>query len=293
MITQKWHLIDVLKEATVFLKTKSIENPRLNAEQLLGHALGLSRVDLYLQFDRPLNQEEREAYKALLRRRANHEPLQYIVGKTEFMSLLFRVTSEVLIPRPETEVLVERIIEETAGKIRILDIGVGSGNIAVALAKLLTRAEIVGVDSEERALALAIENAKQNNVEERILFLRADVMEEEFCQKITGLFDVIVSNPPYVSLKEWDTLPKEIRGFEPKKALCDGGDGLTFFRIIAQKGKKILRTGGKLFFEAGNRQSKKIQTLLKESEYENIAAFPDLNGIERVVRGVWQKETPT
>lgn len=281
--------MDVLKKATAFLGTKGIENPRLDAERLMGYVLGASRIDLYLRFEQPLRQEERDVYKTLLRRRAAHEPIQYILGETEFMSLPFKVTPEVLIPRPETEILVERIVEEMKeqGKIRILDIGVGSGNIAVSLAGYLPDAEVVGVDRDEEVLSLGKENARKNDVEKGIRFIIADVRDEGFVKAVVPPFDVVVSNPPYVSLEEWETLPQEIREHEPKTALCDEVDGLSFFRIITRRGGELLKSGGKIFFEVGDRQSGEVQTILREAEYDNVTVFLDLNGIERVVTGRW------
>ena len=287
--------MDVLKEATAYLKTKGIENPRLNAEQLLGHVLGLSRMDLYLRFEQPLSSNERNRYKTLLRRKADHEPLQYILNETEFMSLPFKVTPDVLIPRPETETLVERIIEETDREdtTRFLDIGVGSGNIVVSLAKVLPKAEFVGVDTNDRVLTIARENTQRNGLEKCIRFLKADILEEGFGKTVEGPFDMIVSNPPYISLLDWETLPREIQGYEPKSALCDNGDGLTFFRIIAQKSRELFQAKGKLFFEVGDGQSEKVQTILIKNGYQNVAAFPDLNFKERVIMGTYFKENRT
>ena len=283
-----WRLMEVLREATAFLEERGIENPRLNAERLLGHALGLSRMDLYLRFEQPLSPREREIFKTLLRRRASHEPLQYILGETEFMSLPFKVVPDVLIPRPETETLVERVVEEMKDRktIRILDIGVGSGNLAVSLAHYLDGAEIVGVDVDSGVLSVAEENGRRNRVGERIRFAVADVREETFVGRVDPPFDAVVSNPPYVSLEEWKTLPEEIREHEPKEALCDGGDGFSFFRLIASRGKELLKSGGKLFFEVGDGQSGRVKEILTDSGYREITGHPDLNGIERVVRGV-------
>lgn len=279
--------MDVLKEATGFLKIKDIKDPRLNAERLMCHVLGLSRIDLYLRFEQPLSREEREAYKTLLRRRATHEPIQYILGETEFMSLPFKVTPDVLIPRPETEILVEKVVEEIGNQkeIKLLDIGVGSGNIVVSLAKYLMKAEVVGVDIDEKVLSLAATNARMNGVEERIRFIKADVREGDFAGAVEPPFDVVVSNPPYVSSEEWDVLPNEIRKYEPPSALCDDGDGLAFFEVIARRGNEVLMPDGMIFFEVGDRQSEAVQAILKGSEYSSVEVFLDLNGIERIVMG--------
>ena len=285
--TKTWKLVDVLKKATGFLDSKAIENPRLNGELLLCDLLGISRMDLYLQFDRPLTVDERNKYKDLLRRRESHEPLQYILGETEFMSLSFKVSSHVLIPRPETEILVERVIDCMKDKkhAHILDIGTGSGNIAVSLVRYLEGADVVASDVTKDILNIARHNAEVNGVSDKIRFTQADVSEEGFQKEFPSPFDVIVSNPPYVALEEWDTLPREIREYEPRTALCDEADGLTFYPIIAQKGKGMLKPGGFLFIEVGDGQGEKVCAILKKTGYTSVAMYPDLNGINRVVRG--------
>ncbi len=285
--TKIWQLIDVLKEATAYLKTKNIESARLNAEWLLSHVLSLPRLDLYLRYQQPLSQKERDQYKTLLRRRAFHEPLQYILGESEFMSLPFKVSPEVLIPRPETESLVERIIDAARNMVspRILDIGVGSGIISISLAKYLQNAELIGVDIDDRILNLAHDNAERNEVKETVSFLNVDIRKPEFDQKVNGPFDIIVSNPPYISREEWENLPEEIREYEPRSALCDDNDGLTFYRIIAKNVNKILKTGGQLFLEIGAGQYESVQTILKSAGFQSIDVFPDLNEIKRVVVG--------
>ena len=282
-------LRDIVKEAATYLKTSEIENPRLDAERLMGDVLGLSRAELYLSFDRLLKASERERYKNLVRRRAAHQPLQYILGETEFMALSFKVTPDVLIPRPETEILVEKIIETVKNQagIRILDIGTGSGNIAVSLARYLKSADVVAVDSSPKALSVARENARMHRVEGKVRFLQSDIREPHFAQAMDSPFDLVVSNPPYISAEAWDDLPIEIRQYEPKSALCDGEDGLVFFRIIAQKGRQLLRSDGRLFFEVGDGQHEEVKNILRELKYQGIVVYPDLNGIERVVVGVW------
>jgi release factor glutamine methyltransferase len=276
----------VLKEAGLFLSRAGIENPRLNAERLLASVLKLDRVGLYLQFDKPLSSAEREPFKALLKRRAAHEPLQYILGETEFMSLHFRVTRDVLIPRPETEILVEKILESCkgGGAVRILDIGTGSGCIAVSLAKMLPESTVDAADVAASALELAQSNAERNGVAGRVHFIEADIRGENFAQSVRFPYDVVVSNPPYVCLSEWPNLPKDVRDFEPRTALCDEGDGLSFYRIIASKAGAILSPGGKLFLEIGFGQKNSVFEILQLAGFSGIEACPDLNGIDRVVK---------
>ncbi len=281
-----WKLIDVLKEAALFLGRSGVENPRLNAERLLASVLRSDRVGLYLQFDKPLSAAERESFKALLRRRAGHEPLQYILGETEFMSLPFFVKRDVLIPRPETEILVEKVLESCKGRgpVRILDIGTGSGCIAVSLAKMLPGSPVDAVDAAPSALGLAESNAERNGVADRVRFFGADVRGEEFIRAVRPPYDIVVSNPPYVSLAEWPGLPKDVREFEPRTALCDEGDGLSFYRVIAHKAKALLSPGGKLFLEIGFGQKDSVFEILRSAGFTNIEAYPDLNGIDRVVK---------
>lgn len=284
MSDQIWRLGKVLQEATRFLEGKSIESSRLNAEWLLAHVLNMSRMDLYLQFDKPLNQDERERYKTFLRRRVNREPLQYIIGETEFMSLPFKVTPDVLIPRPETEVLVEKVIEQfsKAGNLQILDVGTGSGCIAISIAHRLPESELTAVDVSAKALEVATKNSELNSVADRIAFKELDVVEYSE-NGFQNSFEVIVSNPPYIALSEWDDLQEEVKEFEPRISLCDEGDGLKFYRILARKTKEWLKNEGWIFLEIGHTQSEAVQEIFNEVGFKTKAVLPDLNGIERVL----------
>ncbi len=314
-----WRLLDVLKESTSFLEGHGIEDARVNSERLIAHVLDMSRMELYLAFDRPLTERERDSIRSGLKRRAKHEPLQYIIGSTEFMNHSFRVTPDVLIPRPETEILVEqaaeaalrrlggssasgtgtvkdsrievqRTGEETgesrnAGTFRILDVGVGSGNITVSLAALLPGAEITGTDVSHAALEIAAENIRCNGVGERVHLVRTDCFDLSFVRDVSPPFDMVVSNPPYVSKEDWETLAPEIRLYEPKTALSEGGDGLAFYRVLAGKAKSLLRDKGDLFFEVGDGQSDEVSRILSEQGFGTINVYMDLNRIPRVVRG--------
>ena len=282
-----WRLLDVLQESTTFLRSHGVENPRLDAERLLASVLECTRVGLYLAFDRPLTQAERDRFKTLLRRRSNREPLQYILGETEFMSLPFRVTPDVLIPRPETEVLVERTVEEArgAGAVRILDVGSGSGALGISLARDLPAAEVVCVDISAKALAVSQENAERNGVFERMRFIRADLTDGSFAGLVGSPFAFVVSNPPYVSSAEWETLAPEIRNFEPKVALVAGADGLDCLRVLSLRTGELLLPGGTMITEIGRGQGKAVAALLERAGFEGIHIYQDLNGIDRVVRG--------
>jgi release factor glutamine methyltransferase len=282
---QTWTLMQVLKEAAGYLESHKIDRPRLNAEQLLSYMLGLSRIDCYLQFERPLNVREREQYKTLLRRRAGHEPLQYIVGKTEFMSLPFRVTHEVLIPRPETEILVERVIDrvkQDQKQSAILDIGTGSGCIAVSLAAYLTRSRITAVDESEEALRIAKENAAINQVSDRIVFQHSDIMVPFNLNKL-GLFDLIVSNPPYIRTAVLKNLTPEIKDHEPVSALDGGPDGLNFYKKYATVLPDCLRPSGSVFLEIGADQGSEVLKIFRNGPWADMRIFQDLAGLDRVV----------
>ncbi|MFO7890892.1 MAG: peptide chain release factor N(5)-glutamine methyltransferase [bacterium] len=285
---QQWTLLEVLNHAVSFLKSKNIENPRLNAEHLLAHTLGKSRMDLYLDFNEPLSKPEREKYKKFLHRRAEHEPLQYIMEETEFMSLPFYVNPDVLIPRPETEVLVESVIEwsNKTEETGILDVGCGSGAIAVSLAKYIENVRITAVDIRENILNIARQNAENNGVSKKIQFVCSDIKKEDFIEQTGKSFDIVVANPPYISKDEWETLAEEVQYHEPRHSLCDEADGLVFYQLISKKALSLLPSGGALFFEVGYKQSSEVQEILQQQGYKDIHSIKDLNQIERVVTGV-------
>jgi release factor glutamine methyltransferase len=284
--SQTWTLLRVLKEATAYLELHKIDQPRLNAELLLSHMLGISRIECYLQFERPLKTAERERYKILLRRRAGREPLQYITGEAEFMSLPFRVTTGVLIPRPETEILVEKAIDRVKQKSEkepaILDIGTGSGCIAVSLAAFLTHARITAVDQSEQALQIAKENADLNAVSDRILFRQCDIMTS-FNRKELGSFDLIVSNPPYIRTEDLKSLAPEIMDHEPAAALDGGPDGLNYYRRYATVLPDCLRPAGTVFLEIGAKQAHDVTEIFKNGPWSGMRLFQDLAGLDRVV----------
>ncbi len=285
--SSQWKLIDVLKEASAFLETQGIDSPRLNAERMLAHVLGLSRIELYVQFEKPLESVEREAYKTLLRRRARREPLQYLTGETEFMSLPFRVTPAALIPRPETEILVEQAIEtakdiQKRGRgLRILDIGTGSGCIAVSLAKMLPEARIDAVDRSEEALTVAGANAEQNGTGDQVTFSRVDIMEAPVPEGMTG-YDLIVSNPPYIPDSVIDGLEPEVRDHEPREALSGGDDGLRFYRHFREILPQMLGTHGAVLLEIGADQGDAVKGMFQDGNWSSVRILQDLAGLDRV-----------
>ena len=277
-------VLESIKLSTEYLGKKGVESPRINAELLLAHILKCKRLDLYLTFDRPLSDEEVTLYRSFLKRRGEYEPLQYIVGSVEFYGLPFLVNSSVLIPRQETEILVEEIIEQNKKdpRIKILDIGTGSGNIAVALAKHLPGSKVVASDLSKDALELAGKNSVQNGTESQVKFIENDILVSYPDEKE---FDVIVSNPPYVSGNDFEKLRPELKVYEPRQALTDDADGLIYYREISLKAKELLRPGGRLYFETGEGQSQAVRKILEENNYKSIMTKNDYLNIERVVSG--------
>jgi len=278
-------VLDAINLSADYLKKKNIESPRINAEHLLSHVLKRKRLELYLSFDKPLNEDETNLYRELIRRRGTTEPLQYILGSVEFYGLEFHVTRDVLIPRPETEILVEKIIEsfDKNSHLKILDIGTGSGNIAISLAKNFDNAEVTGIDVSGEALKIAKGNSGLNKVNGNVKFEILDVLNQNFNPEVK--YDVIVSNPPYVSVKEYPDLRPELNVYEPRIALTDENDGLNFYRVISEKSKNILKKDGQIFLEIGQGQSDEIKNILEKNKFSDIKIFKDYSDIERVITG--------
>lgn len=275
-------IMPLLKKAKDYLLHKGIENPRLTAELLLAHCLGVKRIDLYLNYDRPLNERELSDYRNLLVRRARHYPLQYLTGEAEFYSCRFNVAPGVFIPRPETEVLVEKVKEAIEGEVVVADIGTGCGVIAISLAKGLPQAKFSASDISEEALELAQKNSAEHGVEERIQFLLGDLLAP--FQGMEGRLDAVVSNPPYIPRDELENLPDEVRLYEPKAAMDGGKGGIEVQNRLIVEAWPYLKKGGILALEVGDSQVEVVRNLM-EGGYERIEAFPDLNGIERVIMG--------
>ncbi len=287
-----WTIIDLITWGTSYLNDRSFDDARLNIELLLGHVLKLQRIHLYTNFDTPLSDEELARFKALLKRRLDHEPLQYILGETEFMGLKFRVDNRVLIPRPDTEVLVEQAIKELQGGfsentgIRVLEIGTGSGCIAISLAKRVTACHVTAIDSSNDAIDVAGHNATLNGVDDRITFECAEYPEYT---AIDGTFHCIVSNPPYISVSEYSQLSREVKDFEPAVALADGGDGLKYYRLIASNGMKLLLENGFVMVEHAYNQSVDVQKIFEEQGWKEIRAIKDYSGNARCVFAAMEK----
>jgi release factor glutamine methyltransferase len=277
-------VLESINLSAEYLNKKGIDSPKLNAELLLACILNCKRLDLYLSFDRPLKEDEIQNYRELLKRRASNEPLQYILGSVEFYGLEFKVNSSVLIPRQETEILVETIIN-TADKEKeynVLDIGTGSGIIAVSLAKHLPAVKITALDISEKVLTVAALNAELNEVKDRINFIQADITKDNCFE---DKFDIIVSNPPYISSAEYEELKPELKVYEPKFALTDYNDGLSFYRSITGSAGKMLNPGKSVYFELGAGQSASVKAIMEQNGFSKIEIIKDYLGIDRVISG--------
>jgi release factor glutamine methyltransferase len=283
-------VLEILNWSTRTLRDHRIENPRLNAELLLARVLNLSKEGLYADFNGQFKKEEKEALERLIERRISGEPLQYILGHQEFWSIDFKVDPRVLIPRPETELLVKQSLStlSEASLVQtpfVLEIGTGSGAIAISLAKEVRDIFIAATDISREALLLAKENAKSAGVLHRISFVNADLLGPFRYLRDQEPFDLIVSNPPYIDRSEIQRLAREIRDYEPIAALDGGEDGMEFYRRIISQAPSYLRRGGWLLLEVGEGQGEKVADQLERSGYFlRPQLLPDLSGIKRVVK---------
>ncbi|PLY01701.1 MAG: peptide chain release factor N(5)-glutamine methyltransferase [Desulfuromonas sp.] len=283
-MTEIWTLLKLLRWATDFFSGKGIDSPRLNAELLLAHALKLDRVGLYMNYDRPLNAEELDLIRPLVKRRAQREPLQYLIGETEFWSLPFKVTPDVLIPRADTEILVEEALARAGENGRLLDVGCGSGAIVVSLASELPGWQLEGLDISPVALTIASENAMANGVAGQILFRNGDLAELP-----RESYDLIVSNPPYIAAAEWETLMPEVRCYEPRLALVAVDEGLVCYCQLAAQASERLNPGGWLLVEIGYQQGDAVREIFSAAGLQEIFLREDYAGQPRVVGGQRKK----
>lgn len=281
------NVVDSITRATSYLERHRVPSPRLNAEVLLGHLLGLSRLELYTNFDRPLSDDEAGVFRLLLVRRAAAYPLQYMTGEVGFRTVALEVKPGVFIPRPETEVLLGKALEVLPqGDVRVLDLGTGCGNIAVCIATERPGAHLTAVDNDWMSVELCKRNARHNDVEGALTVLEGDL----YGPLESGVeFDMVISNPPYIPIGEWESLPLEVRGFEPVEALVAGEDGLDVIRRIIQGAPEYLREGGWLVIEVDETQAEKVvDDLLSEEDrtplWADAECFWDLAERPRVVR---------
>jgi release factor glutamine methyltransferase len=276
----------LLGEAVSTLEGAGIASARLDASLLLAHVLDTSREQLVLWPDRSLHPDEIAAFLAFVARRSQCEPIAYILGKKEFWGLDFYVTSDTLIPRPDSETLIEAALKRVRSRttrtqakpVTLLDIGTGTGCLLIALLKELPESRGTGIDNSERALQVAKENAKRHGVEKR-----AEFIQSHWCDALHGTFDLILSNPPYITEADMSTLMPDVVRFEPRSALVAGASGLDTYRALAPQVAARLNPGGTVLFEVGQGQAAQVTELLEKAGLETDEPEKDLAGIERCV----------
>ncbi|HEY5502153.1 MAG TPA: peptide chain release factor N(5)-glutamine methyltransferase [Candidatus Anoxymicrobiaceae bacterium] len=280
------NLVEYLARATEYLDRQGVDSPRLNAEVMLSAMLGISRLEIYTNFDRPLSEEHAAAYKDMLLERAGGCPLQHITGETGFRGLVLEVRPGVFIPRPETEVLVEKALEvlPVDSTARVLDLGSGCGNIAVSVAAELPGSTVIAVDIDDAAVRLARSNADRCGVSDRVEVLSGDL----FGPLDAGVvFDLVVSNPPYVPEGARESLPAEVRDFDPEGALFAGGEGLDVIRRIVAGAPGCLPDGGWLALEVDESHAGQVRSMLEADGWTEVEVFEDMAARPRVVRARW------
>lgn len=280
ILSENWTVLKVLQWTAGYLGSQGVEGARLDAELLLTDILGLDRVGLYLNYDRPLESAELATFRGRVARRARREPLQYILGSAEFWSLPLTVTPAVLIPRADTEILVEEALARCSVSCTVLDVGTGSGAIAIAIASERPEARVEGIDLSLAALAIAEGNVRRHGLEGRLSLRQGDLAALD-----GGPWDLIVSNPPYIAEGELAGLMPEVRDFEPRQALAGGEDGLDCYRHLAGQAPHLLVSGGWLLVEVGLGQAAAVKDLFTAVGLDQTFLRKDYAGIPRVVGG--------
>ena len=280
-----WRVVDLLKWSKEYLATRGVESPQIEAEYMLRHVLNCSRMDIYLNYERPLNADELAAFKTLLINRAKGIPVQYVLGYTEFMGHTFTVSPAVLIPRPETELLVEKALyllkQIQSQEIPVLDVGTGSGCIAISIAIGCERCRVTALDVSPAALRVAKENAESNRVTDRINFIEMDILNHSPENKS---FDMIVSNPPYVAGDYWKNLSELVKSNEPSLALYPGEDELIFYRKLANIARTHLVKNGYLITEIGGTyQQAGVCRIFTDKGFKIVETIKDYSGQDRIV----------
>ena len=280
-----WTPIKIIQWAVPFLSRKGLQNPRFDIEVLIAYALKIDRLKVYLQFDRPLEPNELSLIREIIRRRSAHEPIQYITEKREFFGLTFKVSSGVLIPRPETEQLVERVIEHLRGipedKRCVLDLGTGSGCVAISIAKNIS-CQMWAVEFSKTALEVAVENGQNSGMDKAIRWRGGDWFSA-LKPGDPAQFQVIVSNPPYIAISEKDELAREVRDYEPSEALIAGKTGLEAYEALAKELPEKLIRGGAALFEIHSDRYKQIAEIFRSSNWRETL-YQDLQGLPRVLK---------
>jgi len=282
-----WTIQKLLAWITEYFTNKRVDSPRLSAELLLSHVLAKKRIELYAQFNTPVSGQPLEILHDLVKRAGEHEPVAYLTGKTEFYSLELEVTSDCMIPRPETELLVQRAIEflrTREGTQFVCDLCTGSGCIAVAIAKNCSAARIIATDICDKALATAARNVDKYQLNERIKLLCGDLFEPVISQLDVETFDLIVSNPPYVTASEYEELERNVKDYEPRTALFAGADGMDVYRKIIAEADQILKPGAALMLEIGYAQGPAVSGLLESAgAFAEIKIEKDFSNNDRIV----------
>jgi release factor glutamine methyltransferase len=275
-------IAEALRDANALMRESGVGEAQLVAQSLLAAALKADRTYLIVNFKQQLTHEQFETFSDLLRRRTAGEPLQYITGSQEFFGLEFEVTPDVLIPRPESELIVEEVIRLSRHLTSplIVDVGTGSGCLAVALAREIPTAQVTATDISAKAIEVAKRNARRHDVSDRVRFLEGDLLEPV---QTSPPADFIVSNPPYVAISEMGELQREVRDWEPHIALTDASDGLTFFGRLFSEAPRYLKGGGYLLCEMGYTQSEAVKAMVDESVWEHEHIVPDIQGIPRCI----------
>jgi len=284
---QTWTIQKLLNWITKYLTDKGIDAPRLSAELLLSYVLAMQRIELYTQFDKLVTKEQLDSLHDLVKRAGRHEPIGYLTGKTEFYSLQLEVSPDCMIPRPETELLVERAVEflrTRTGPQFVCDLCTGCGCVAVAIAKNFPEAEIIATDICDATLNVTARNIEKHGLKDRIRLLCGDLFEPIVPQLDVDKFDLIVCNPPYVSAAEFEKLDKSVKDYEPKLALFAGDDGLDVYRRIIDEAERFLRPDGTIMLEIGYKQGRAIKELFeKTGAYDEIKIEKDLHENDRIV----------
>lgn len=280
-----WTINSLLTWTVNYFKSKGISSARLDAEVLLAHVLGQKRIYLYVHFDEPMEKSELAKFREYVAKRAKHIPVAQIIEQREFMGLDFKVTKDTLIPRPDTEILVENVITKVKEEFKdknsydIVDIGTGSGAIILSLLNFLEKANGFTVDISPKAIEVAKENAQNLQVSDRCTFFVGDL----FTPLVNKTFDVIVSNPPYIPKEDIESLEIDVKDYEPLSALTDNGDGLSFYKRLFSQGQEYLNDKGLIAVEVGIHQAEVVKEMAKNHNWKNIEIIKDYAGIDRVV----------
>ncbi|MEJ2703628.1 MAG: peptide chain release factor N(5)-glutamine methyltransferase [Sedimentisphaerales bacterium] len=284
---ETWTIQKLLNWVTEYFAGKDVDAPRLSAELLLSHVLGLKRIELYTQFDKPVAKPQLDELHGLVKRAGAQEPVAYLTGKTEFYSLELSITNDCMIPRPETELLVQRAIEflrTRCGTQFVCDLCTGSGCVAVAIAKNFPDARVIATDISAAALEVAARNVEKYQLTERVTLLQGDLFEPLLRPLDVEQFDLIVCNPPYVSAAEYETLDKNVKDFEPRIALFAGEDGLDTYRRIIEKADRFLKPEAALMLEIGYAQGPAVRELLEQTgAYVEVKIEKDFHNNDRIV----------